>query len=131
MGTYRRNYKGVDESGFELLPTGNYSVEIAKVQEGKTKDGKKDLIKIRYRVILPADHKGRLIFDQITLLQGDEPGAGITKHFLHVIDEPYDGDFEIIPENWIGKKLNVGVVVDEQYNNNKIKTHDAFEDIPF
>lgn len=127
---YEVNYSGVDEAmEFEPLPENVYPVEIEKVEEKQTRNGD-PLIRIRYKVV-SGKCKNRKLFDQVVLFQGDAKGAGITKHFLHVIGEPYEGEFEIEPDNWIGKQLNVKVIVDSEYNNNKIVAREVFSDIPF
>ena len=122
--TYKANYDTVSESGnFEPLPEGNYTVKIEKIQETTTKKSGLPLIKIRYKVIDEGKFKNRILFDQITLFEGDAPGAGITKHFLHVIGQPYQGDFEIDPGAWVDAELQVKIVIDKQYDSNKVKSH--------
>ena len=76
---YKVNYKGVSESG-EPLPEGTYSVRIKKIQETVTKEKQRPMIKIQYQVMGGA-YQGRVIFDNIVIFNGDEPGAGMTKHF--------------------------------------------------
>ena len=116
---FKVNYSGVVESGnFEPLPAGDYSVVIGRVETVKTLKGD-PMVKVRYNVI-NGEYDGRVLFDNVVIFGGNKPGAGMTKHFLHVIEEQYDGEFEIVPSNWVGKKLNVVLKVDEKYNNNKV-----------
>ena len=118
------NFKNVQESGnFEPLPPGEYDVEIAKIQETKASSGR-DMVKLRYTVLKPTEYQGRIIFDQLTLIVAGEAGAGILKHFLHMVDEPFeDESMGVEPERWLGKKLSVVITIDKDYNTNKVKEH--------
>lgn len=128
--SYRMNYSQVAETGnFEPLPDGVYSVEIEKYEETETSKGK-PMIKVRYRIV-SEKHKNRKLFDQIVLFGPEDKGAGMTKHFLHIIGEPHEGEFEVNPENWIGKKLMARIVIDTKYNNNKVVGREVIDDIPF
>lgn len=128
--SYDVNYQNVSESySFEPLPDGDYTVEIKAIEEKVSKNGR-PLIKVRYEVDF-GTFRGRRIFDQVTIFNGDEPGAGITKHFLHVISEPHEGAFRVTPDNWIGRKLVVKVKIDPKWNNNKVVSRDFAESIPF
>lgn len=127
---YQRDYSKVAESsGRDPVPAGKYIVKIDKIAELKTKESGLPLIKVRYK-IAGGEHVGRYIFDQIVLFPDDSPGAGIAKHFLHVIGEPYEGQFSIDPKNWLDRVLDITVKIDEQYNNNKVVRHDQYEDLP-
>lgn len=130
MSKYPVNYSNVNESQkFEPLPEGTYPVQIERIEETRTKGGK-PMIKVRY-VVTSGQHKGRKLFDQVTLFEANEKGAGITKHFLHIIGEPYEGEFEVDPDNWPGRDLQVTVTVDTKFDSNQIKSRELPEEIPF
>lgn len=125
------DYTNVTESqNFEPLPEGEYGVTIEKVVESLTKETGRPLIKIQYNVV-NGKNANRKLFDNIVIFEGDAKGAGITKHFLHVIDEPYEGKFAVNPDNWVGKSLTVKVTIDEQWNSNKIVSREVYSDLPF
>ena len=127
--SYKMNYGGVAESGtFEPLPVGAYRVTIDKIEETTTKGAGLPMIKVRYKVS-SGKYTGRFIFDNVVLFGKTDKGAGMTKHFLHIIDEPYDGDFDVDPDNWVGKELTVQVKIDEKYNSNKVVAREG--GIPF
>lgn len=138
------NYRDVTEietmgnKTYEPLPEGSYDVEIEQVKE-HDKNGvplqtrnNDPFVKISY-IVISGKYKGRRIFDQIFLFPGNVIGAGITKHFLHCIEQPYENDFEVDPFQWLGKKLIVNIVIDKKYNNNKVTKREiwdtAFNDI--
>lgn len=126
---YQRDYSKVSESGnFDPVPAGKYTVRIDAIAEKKTKSGH-PMVKVRYKIV-GGDHMGKNIFDQIVIFPGDQPGAGITKHFLHVIGEPYEGPFTVDPHNWMKRVLDITVTIDPEYNNNKVVKHDVYEDLP-
>ena len=115
-----RNYGKVKESGmFELLPENDYAVEIARARatdnNGElqvTKNGD-PMVSVMLEVI-EGEYKGRTVWTNIIIFNISDPndppkGAGIAKHFLHVIGEPYEGDFVWDSDNWIGKQLKVTV----------------------
>lgn len=136
---------GVEESGnFAPVPENDYVVKIDAVQELdkngrplKSQNGNR-MVKVRYK-IAEGDYKGRKLFDNITFISPGAKGAGISKHFLHVIGEPYEGQFQVAPESWIGKSLKVSVTIDDSYDGkerNKIQGHNPVaaeeeSDIPF
>ena len=126
---YQRDFSSVSELGDrDLLPADEYVVEISSVREAQTKSNL-PLIKIRYRVVRGA-YENRNVFDQIVIFPGDQSGAGITKHFLHVIGEQYEGKCIIDPLKWIKKRLTISVIIDKAYNNNKVIRHTLYEDLP-
>ena len=127
---YKMNYTGVNEAmSRDPLPDGSYNVKIEKIDEKIAKSGR-PLIKVRYKVI-SGPHAGRLIFDYVVLFAGGEPGAGMTMHFLKVIGQPHEGNFDVEPKNWIDKELSVSVITDPAYNSNKVKAREKLEEIPF
>lgn len=132
MAKYSLDYNGVAESTgeFEPLPEGEYEVCIDKVEETQTKQTGRPMIKVLYKVMKPKEHEGRILFDQVVLVEAGAKGAGMTKHFLHVIDEPYEGNFEVDPDHWVGKSLKVSVTVTEDGKYNNVKSR-AVADLPF
>lgn len=46
---------------------------------------------------------GRSFFHWVTFLPKDANGAGISVNFLKHIGEPWEGQFDVKPENWVGK----------------------------
>lgn len=127
---YKLDYGKVSESSSDPVPKGKYNVEIIKLETTETSKGD-PMIRLRTK-ILNGLYKGRIIFDQIVLFPPDAVGAGFTKHFLHVIGEPFEGDsLDVNTDRWLGKRYTVVADVDEQYNSNKVKSRDFLDDIPF
>lgn len=148
------NTTGVEENktttNYPLLPDGVYEGWISDHNSGFTK-ANDPMVNITIKITFPQDFQGRLIWDRIVLPYPQSPARGIlgrTKHFLHCISEPYEGEFEWDSDNWNGKKVIIkvgsrtyngktynevqGYILDEannaQTSNNKSPDGD---DIPF
>jgi hypothetical protein len=109
---YKINTTGVqssDGSNFEPIPDGQYLVQIVDFKERQTKNG--DPMIAAQMEIVDGDHQGRVIFDNIIIPLGPESKAwgimGRTKHFLHCIGEPHEGEIDIDPEAWIGRRVKI------------------------
>ena len=122
MATYKYNYNGVDESGsFQNLPNGEYKGIISSYSEVNTKT-KEPLVtrngdpKINLKITItdPSEFKGMMIFPDIILyLDPKSRGSGMTKHFLHCIGEPYEGEININPDNWINKTVFMSIELED------------------
>lgn len=108
---YDADTTDVEESGsFEVVPAGSHAVFIKQVTDKITK-ANDPMISVWYE-IASGDLEGRLLFDNIVIPKAGSPAfkiMGRTKHFLHVIGQPYEGKFKVIPENWVHEKLIVKV----------------------
>lgn len=121
MPKFKYSSKGVDTStpnkneGFMVAP-GYYNVAIVSFEEKWT--AKQDAM---LRLTCLIDDKGnpfngRKIFHNVTFIEPGKPGSGMTIHFLKTIGEPHEGEFEVSPENWIGKRMYVKME-NTKYNN--------------
>lgn len=112
---------GVSDSGFEPLPNGDYNFIVAEVKEGVSKKNNYPQV----RVVLETEHDGvsRKIWHSITFIPPTELGAGIAKHWLKCIGQPFEGKIIVNPQKWIGKRVKCAVGLqknDPRYN--EIKT---------
>lgn len=104
---------GLDEfSGggkYPPIPDDFYEFKITDVKEKETKNGD-PMVNITLEVV-SAQHTGRLIFHNVTFPKidpatGKRPDwAGMSIHFLKTIDEPWEKDFIVTPDAWIGKQF--------------------------
>lgn len=102
----RANTTGVSESGFSLLPEGEYLFEIEEVGEAMTKNN--DPMGKLVLVVARGEHKGCKVWDNIVIPNEGSPSfkiMGRTKRFLHAIEEPYEGEFDYDTSRWTGKKV--------------------------
>jgi len=96
--------------GFILAKEGIHQVEIVEVGEKYTKSGD-PMPNVKMEVMNGSD-AGAIIWDNIIIPKPGSSAEGIkgrTMHFLHVIGEPYEGDFTWNTDNWQGVKLFVRV----------------------
>lgn len=104
MGSYKEGARMENK----ILEAGIYLARIVSAEEGITaKENEK--VDVKYEVVDDATVFESIVFaDKI---------MGRTKHFLHVIDEPYQGtEVEPQPENWIGKELRLRLNTEKYIN---------------
>lgn len=101
------NTTGVSENtGFELLPEGQYLFEIQEVGESSTRNG--DPMAKLTLVVKDGQYKGRKVWDNIIIPYPNSPAIkilGRTKHFWHCIGEPYEGDVDWDTARWLFKSV--------------------------
>ena len=119
-------------SGFDLVPEDWYNVSIIEVKDGMSKNN--DPMPNVKMSILDGKYKEQWLWDNILIPSLDSPSVkilGRSKHFLHVIGEPYeDKVVEYDTDNWVYKKLRVKVFHDEYKGKTraKIDAHDFYAD---
>ena len=113
----QRDYTNVNESGsFSPAPAGVYRLFVSSTEDGETAkhDPKVNVtIKIKAGV-----YAGKQLWHTVTLLPEDSPGAGFTKHWLRVINQPYEGKVTINTDRWEGKEF-IGRLAIEEYESKK------------
>lgn len=136
----RYDSRGIKPStgGFDPIPEGDYVLEITEVEETESRKGN-PMVKVT-QIVSEGQYKGKIIWNQITLLPKGEPGAGIALHFLKSIGEPWEEkeNLDIDPERWKGKRFKAHVIQDtytkpdgSKITNNKIKGIEPLDEIPF
>jgi len=118
------NLDGVDEQGeYKLPPQGKYNVEILEVADKTSKSGD-PMLSVKFAVA-EGEYSGCWVWDNIIISDDPEsPGhkiLGRSKHFLHCIGEPYEGDpVEWNCDNWIGKicKIKIDHEPPNEYHQN-------------
>jgi len=111
-GTVSNMAKVQDKPTFEILPIGEYVVEIAERSEKDTKNG--DLMVNLTLEVTSGPHKGKKVWDNIIICDNpDSPAWKIRwrlKQFLKAIDEPHHGDsFEWDTDRWLWRRCKVNV----------------------
>jgi len=103
----RTNMTGVEENtGFILCEKGEHNLQIVRIKDKTTSNGD-PMVSVGMTVI-NGPSAGAWVWDNIVIpLPGSAASAilGRTKHFLHCIGEPYDGDIEYDSDRWMTKKL--------------------------
>lgn len=113
-----------------VIPDDTYTLQIVRVKEGESKKGDYQ-VTVDLKVV-GSDYDGFDIkFHRVTFLKASEhpKAAGMSLHWLHVIGQPYEGKFQIDPENWEGKKLKAYLEQSEYngFKSMKIKWVDFVE----
>lgn len=88
------------------IPDGEYTLEVKKVKEGKSKN--QDYQITCDLEVVEGDHKGFPVkFHRVTFIPATKnpKAAGMSLNFLKTLGQPHDGTFRIEPDNWVGKKF--------------------------
>ena len=133
--SFQYDATGVSMDG-PLLPNQKFTFRIMEAEEGTTKENRYPLVKVRADVVNDPEFSGWPVFHYVTFMPKEKPGAGIAVHFLKTIGEPYEGTFDVHPDNWIGKTFQAQVTTEEYQGrkNNKFKNIEpakADDGLPF
>jgi hypothetical protein len=99
---------GVNTDGPQPAPADVYNLRIVDATD-RDKDelplnSKKGFPMVKCKLeIADGSFAGRSFFHWVTFLPKDANGAGISVNFLKHIGEPWEGQFDVKPENWVGK----------------------------
>ncbi len=100
-----------EQGEFEICEIGEHYARIDEVRESVTQN-QDDLASIKLTIISGVSQDSWL-WDNIVISDNpNSPGykvLGRTKHFLHCIDEPYEGKIEVDTDNWKNKKVKIKV----------------------
>lgn len=93
---------------FQLLPDGEYDLQITDTEERKTKAGD-PMVNCECEVINNPEHNGRRVFHNVSFLPKDKPGSGMSTHFMKSINQAWEGNVEVDCANWIGEKFKAKI----------------------
>lgn len=107
---------GIEITGnFTPAPPGKYNLVIKECKEKVTKNG--DPMVSALCEIDDAGWLGTRVWHNVSFLGKDETGkprkgAGMAVHFLKVIGESWEGNFEVNCESWVGKRFRAQLKVE-------------------
>lgn len=127
MARGRVNTAGIMESGtFNIVPEGRYYARIAEVVPGKSQAGD-PMFSVKL-LIVAGESQDSWLWDNIVISDNpNSPGykiLGRSKHFLHCIGEPYEGEIDYDTENWIDKEVEIKVYHDSYKGKPKAKVEE-------
>lgn len=101
----------------KVAPEGTYRLQIVDVSEEKdsaprvTKNGDR-YVMVECEIADQGPGFGVKIWHNVTFLGNGKPGAGMAIHFLKQIGQPFEGQIEVEPQDWIGAlfmaKIRIG-----------------------
>lgn len=131
---FKANSTGIDPDATvqgKLLPKGWYTFEVVQFTSKagdsyplECKSSKGDpQVNVMLQVVDDPENNGNRVFHTVTFLPKEKngkptPGAGMWVHWLKTIDEPWEGEVEVMPGEWIGKKFK-GYAIEDEYNGKK------------
>ena len=98
--------------GFSLVPVGIYTLIIVKVTEKTSKNGD-PLVNAECEIDDAGPYLGKKIWHNVTFIPKGGKGAGMAVHFLKSIGEPFEGEIDVNPSNWIGKRFLAKLKIEE------------------
>ena len=119
--SHKYNADGVEPSGgnLGLVPRDVYIMAVVEAEEGKSKAAGDYQVTCKH-VIHEGPFAGKEIgYHRITFKPARDkegkatPGAGIALHWLSVLGQPHEGEFEITPNSWTSKKFKAQIAVEE------------------
>lgn len=120
MAKIRYDGTGVTPSDFSVFPAGDYHLVITGYTEKSNKHGLPS-----YRIECTVDDVekkeafGKKCWHGIHILPKENRGAGIAVHFLKTIGEPWEGEYDIDADNWVGKRFHARVMISRNDYNGK------------
>jgi hypothetical protein len=120
MADYSYDSTGIDpdaKGSFVLLPEGQYSFVIKEAKPGQSKNGN-FMVTLSCEVVNNVNFNGKTVTHYVTFFEKDKPGAGIPIHFLKVIGQPWEGQFDVTVADWIGGEF-LGYVKHDEYTSKK------------
>jgi hypothetical protein len=109
---WKHNATGVEPAaGFTVVPAGEYTLRIDETEERTSSNGDPQ-VKVIFKVEDDA-FDGAKIWHYVTFFPKGAKAAGIPLYFLKCIGEPYKGEFEVEPLNWIGRTVRATVAVEK------------------
>lgn len=112
------NAKGVKPSSrpdYQVAPEGDYTLVIKTASDEKdklpriTKNGD-PYVSVKCE-IEDGEYKGTAVWHNVTFLDPQMKGAGMAIHWLKTIGEPWEGEFEVMPDQWVGRTFKAHLSV--------------------
>lgn len=107
---FNTDFDGVEENYFKPIPEGKYNLRIVSATEKKSSKGD-DMVVVDYEIMDGPFIGEEIRFHYVVFFKNKgTKGAGMSKTFLRVIGEPYEGKVSVDPNRWVGKCLTAKVV---------------------
>lgn len=107
MGTWKGTADATQESAggggggqkFPPAPRGFYTIQVADVKEGKTKESGRNKVDLECEIADEGPEFGKKVWLTITQIPEGEKGHGMMIHSLHAFGIGLDGSYELDPVN--------------------------------
>lgn len=129
---FKGNPDEMNTGNFTPLLAGVYELQIVNFKDSMTKTTNRKLVNVELEVIDSLEHNGRKVFHNVTFIESGNPGHGMCLNFLKIIGQPFEGDFEVDTDSWIGKRLSARLTVTSYQGKpkNEIKEIIAYRGTP-
>ena len=111
---------------FSPAPAGTYACKIIETKEDETRNGDP---KVTVTMTINAGkYRGKRVRHHVSFLDPDSAGAGFSKHWLHVLGQPYEGTVTVDPIKWVGKVIECDLGVDTYDKNGRTVEYNTVND---
>lgn len=113
---------------FVPAPRGIYTLQVADVKAGQTKESKRDKVDLECEISDEGDSFGKKVWLTITKINKGEKGHGLMLHSLHAFGISIDGSFDFDPEQDLqGRTARalLGVTTREKVKDGRIYVNDV------
>lgn len=118
MSDFSYNSTGVDlsrQNGGPTIPEGLHSFRIVEAKPARSKKGY-NMVEVVCEIMNNPDLIGRRVKHWVTFMPPEHKAAGMAVHFLKVIGQPWEGNFDVTVSDWEGATF-VGKVKHESFTN--------------
>ena len=99
------------KGSFKPIPDGEYRLKVLKATESVSSGGY-NMVAIEFGVVV-GPYAGRKIWHNLCFLPADNAGAGIAKHWLHALHQPYEGVVDVDCAAWVDREIKARVGQEE------------------
>lgn len=114
------------DTGFELIPGGNYQFEIVESDFKPTQNGKGDVLKLKMYII-DGEFQGRILFDNLTLRHDNETAQRIAQSkfaaLRQAVDVPSPQNSDELHHKAFWAEVGIEKRKDTGENQNRIKRY--------
>lgn len=116
-----------------LLPDGWHPFRVVEVEETTSKKGGYYQVIAKCKCIDPLVDEGLrdrcLVWNFVTFIPADKPGARMALHWLSCLGQPHEGKFDIDPDYWVGKPFMGKIEINEYEKNGEKKRNNKFSEV--
>lgn len=113
---------------FVPAPRGIYTIQVADIKSGETKESKRPKVDLECEISDEGDQFGKKVWVTITHIPKGEKGHGLMLHSLHAFGIALDGNFNFDPEQDLqGRNARVllGVTTREKVKDGRVYVNEV------
>lgn len=116
---FQTDMEGVETNAMNApIPAGKYNLRIVEAVEKTSKNG--DPMAVVHYEVVDGTQAGRHVKFHYVVFFNDKkaPGAGMSKRYLEIIGQPFEGKIVVNPQAWIGSVVTAKVIHEKGQDGN-------------